>query len=163
MKKRQFIANNDQFCDIFDVETKTIYNWIEEGMPTVGKGQYNVPDCIEWRINYMIAKRLGPRLDPAQEVAKLNATKNEILKLELAEKSKELINTRSVLQMWSTILTNLRIKLLNIPKTYAQRWAGIENEYVAEDELEKLIRNSLEVLSEIKESEIKESEIKEDA
>lgn len=146
-KHRQYIVKYSDFQNIFDIDQPTIGDWIKEGMPVFDDREsgrtFNIPECIQWYKNREFAKKLGNRLDPSQEVAKKTAVQTELLKLELAEKTKELIKAETVIKMWSDILTALRTKLLTIPKSFSQLFAGIEDEYIAEAELEKIIRDAL--------------------
>lgn len=145
------IVGYEDFTKIFGIVHSTLNTFVEEGMPVYSEHprKFDTVECLSWLINREISKKLGPRLDPAQEVAKLNQTKNEILKLELSEKNKELIKSDSVIRLWSDILTSLRIKLLTIPKSFSQLFNGIQDEYVAEAELEKIIRDVLKGLSDV--------------
>lgn len=150
-QNRQFIVDYTDLERVFDIHQSTITDWIASGMPIFDesgtKRLFNIPDCIQWYKEREISKRLGPRLDPAQETAKKTAVQTELLKLELAEKNKELIKADTIIKMWSDILTALRTKLLTIPKTFSQLWQGIGDEYIAESELEKIIRDALDGLT----------------
>lgn len=40
----------------FSVNEKTIYDWVQSGMPKK-KGGYNLPACIQWRLGYLLDKK----------------------------------------------------------------------------------------------------------
>jgi phage terminase Nu1 subunit (DNA packaging protein) len=57
----------------------------------------------------------GDKLDPAQERAKLDATRRQVAELQLAERRRELIPRPAVVDTWTRIIVVVRGRLLALP------------------------------------------------
>jgi len=108
----------DTIAAVIGVTPRHIGNLIKEGMPTVGRGKYDLAACVQWYIDYRV--RLA---SPATKFdnARLRKMVADAKKREIEVKKLEgdLIPADKVAEAWTTILGAVRAKLLSIPTKMA--------------------------------------------
>lgn len=82
-------------------------------------------------------------LDPAQEKAKLDRKRTELVDLQLQEKKGILIPADEVEKTWSDQVVACRSKMLGIPNRLSAQLAVITDPHVIEAKLESTIREAL--------------------
>jgi phage terminase Nu1 subunit (DNA packaging protein) len=149
-QKQTYLVTASELANIFAVEPSTITNWKAEGMPVavISDNQkeirYCPADCIDWRFNKSKSKTT---YDFNEERARLTKLQGDKIELDLKERHGELVPANEIETIWAGILTSIKTRFLALPKTFAQLFNGIENEFEMEQELETQIRNILEDLS----------------
>lgn len=111
------IVNTEQLAEIFRTTTRTITNWVTEGLPVVhaggaGRGDesvFNVGDSFRWLLAREIAKASAETPD-----ARLRELQIEKLKMELDEKSRLLVAIADVESMLTEGIIAARRELLSL-------------------------------------------------
>jgi phage terminase Nu1 subunit (DNA packaging protein) len=149
--RKQNLVNQTALAAIFGVEQSLVALWTKnDGCPvhvdpnaTNKKNVvYNTPDVLDWYLT-----KQGLKADFNFERTRLTKYQADKLFLELEEKRGGLIEVNAVEKLWINILTNIRTKLLNVPKKIAPLFSGIKSEFELETEIESTIRDCLDDLA----------------
>ena len=105
-----------------------------EGLPTVGRGQYELGPCMAWYIRYLQGKldKLGPNTnsdtpDLVAEKTRLAKEQGDKLALENAIKRGQLIYAEDATEIWSDHISHAKSKILVIPSKLAPQLVNIDN------------------------------------
>lgn len=106
----------------------------EEGLPTVGRGQYELGPCMAWYIRYLQGKleKMGPNMnsdtpDLVAERTRLAKEQGDKLAIENSIKRGELVYASNVISVWSEHISNARSKLLSLPTKVAPQLVNQPN------------------------------------
>lgn len=143
------VADSLHISEIFGIETGTLSTWVAEGLPVVQEKprKINTKDAIQWYKDREIAKKVGPRLDTSQELAKKTQVQTELLKQELLVRTNKLVSADEIIEFWTSLINGVKFNLLNIPKSVAQQFDGITSDSELENLLIEQITAALETLS----------------
>lgn len=105
-----------------------------EGMPTAGRGQYELGPCMAWYIRYLQAKldKIGPNTnsdtpDLVAEKTRLAKEQGDKIALENAIKRGQLIYADDAAEIWSDHISHAKSKILVIPSKLAPQLVNIDN------------------------------------
>jgi phage terminase Nu1 subunit (DNA packaging protein) len=107
------------------VDPRTVTRWCGQGVPRNDDGTFDAPAVVQWRIARAEARG---ELDQRQRLARAQAERverqNEI-------EARALIPAAQAVEVWSSILTDARNKMLAVPSKLAPRLAYQPVEVVA--------------------------------
>jgi phage terminase Nu1 subunit (DNA packaging protein) len=105
-----------------------------EGMPSIGRGQYELGPCMAWYIRYLQAKldKIGPNTnsdtpDLVAEKTRLAKEQGDKIALENAIKRGQLIYADDAAEIWSDHISHAKSKILVIPSKLAPQLVNIDN------------------------------------
>jgi len=105
-----------------------------EGLPTVGRGQYELGPCMAWYIRYLQSKldKLGPNTNPETpdllaEKTRLAREQGDKLALENSIKRGQLLYADDVSRIWADHISSAKSKILVIPSKLGPQLVNIDN------------------------------------
>lgn len=105
-----------------------------EGLPSVGRGQYELGPCMAWYIRYLqsVLERRGPNgnadtPDLIAEKTRLAREQGDKLEIDNAVKRGELVYASEVATAWSNHIADARVKLLGLPSKVAPQLINQDN------------------------------------
>ena len=105
-----------------------------EGLPSAGRGQYELGPCMAWYIRYLqnALEKRGPAGHPETpdliaERTRLAKEQGDKLAIENAIKRGELVYASNVISVWSEHISNARSKLLSLPTKVAPQLVNQPN------------------------------------
>lgn len=105
-----------------------------EGLPTVGRGQYELGPCMAWYIRYLQGKldKLGPNTnaetpDLVAEKTRLAKEQGDKIALENAIKRGQLVYADEVERVWADHISSAKSKILVIPSKLGPQLVNIDN------------------------------------
>ena len=126
-----------------------------EGMPSIGRGQYELGPCMAWYIRYLQSKldKLGPNTNPdtpdlLAEKTRLAREQGDKLAIENSIKRGELVYVSEVVSTWSNHIASCRAKLLGLPTKVAPQLVNQTNANAIAGKLRDEIDAALYELSE---------------
>ena len=126
-----------------------------EGMPSVGRGQYELGPCMAWYIRYLQAalEKRGPNVIPdtpdlLAEKTRLAREQGDKLSIENSIKRGELVYVSEVVSTWSDHIVSCRAKLLGLPTKVAPQLVNQTNANAIAGKLRDEIDAALYELSE---------------
>jgi phage terminase Nu1 subunit (DNA packaging protein) len=126
---------------VLGVDPRSVMNFVEEGMPKDGRGDYPLAKCVQW---YIDRERQAARVSRGMndlDKARLRKTDAEARKAELEARQLhgELIPTTDHEEIVGDLCDRLRATIVNIPSSYGMRLeeAGV-SATVAESTLEAM-------------------------
>lgn len=140
-------------CNYFGVSTRQLANYRKMGLPTQGRNEYNVRECIEWYTNWKVQSALKTNQRPVQaneEELKLRKLEAEatLKEIEVATMKGELVNIADASRELSKHLTSVRNGITSFPARTAPFLVGVENERVARDILDREVVSLMNFLME---------------
>jgi phage terminase Nu1 subunit (DNA packaging protein) len=122
----------------------------EHGMPRVGRGEYDLVQCVHWFIDYkdqlIKEARRGDETEQQARARLVKATA-DLRELELAAARRELISVGTVKFLWERIVVSFKTKILSIPSKLPQRLIVCKDINQIKDLLEREIYEALSELS----------------
>jgi len=120
-KKKNPNPTHQQIAMLFAVEPRTITKWVNElGMPKIGRGQYNLAECVQWRCNYLEKKITALEnggLDGINQGTRLKKANAQIRENQLARMQRELVSLDEITPIITQGLNNIR----QLSASFAQR------------------------------------------
>jgi phage terminase Nu1 subunit (DNA packaging protein) len=127
-------VNVDAIAKALNLTTRRVHQLKAEGLPTVGRGQYELGPCMAWYIRYLQAalEKRGPNINPdtpdlLAEKTRLAREQGDKIALENAIKRQQLVYAEDVQQIWSDHISHAKSKILVIPSKLAPQLVNIDN------------------------------------
>ncbi len=129
--------SQEQVAKVFKVTSRTVANWVKEGMPVTKDGQYDLLEIQSWRFHRRFSKDAdGKEVDWD---AKYREFKARIEEGKFLTMIGQLISMQEVEDGLIQISTEIKRALLSLPRSLAPRLGGLEPR-----EIEKVIRERVE-------------------
>lgn len=148
-------VNVDAIAKALNLSTRRVHQLKAEGLPTVGRGQYELGPCMAWYIRYLQSKldKLGPNTNPdtpdlLAEKTRLAREQGDKLAIENSIKRGELVYVSEVVSTWSNHIASCRAKLLGLPTKVAPQLVNQTNANAIAGKLRDEIDAALYELSE---------------
>lgn len=148
-------VNIGTIANALNLSTRRIHQLKAEGLPTVGRGQYELGPCMAWYIRYLQGKleKMGPNMnsdtpDLIAERTRLAKEQGDKLAIENSIKRGELVYVSDVVGAWSEHISNARSKLLSLPSKTAPQLVNQPNANVIASKLREDIDTILYELAE---------------
>ena len=145
----------DEVARALNLTPRRVQQLKEEGLPTVGRGQYELGPCMAWYIRYLQGKleKMGPNMnsdtpDLVAERTRLAKEQGDKLAIENSIKRSELVYVSDVVSAWSEHISNARAKLLSLPSKVAPQLVNQPNANVIASKLREDIDTLLYELAE---------------
>lgn len=141
-----------------------------EGMPSIGRGQYELGPCMAWYIRYLQSKldKLGPNTNPETpdllvEKTRLAKEQGDKIALENAIKRGQLVYTDEVSRVWADHISSAKSKILVIPSKLGPQLVNIDNANVIAGKLRDELDAALAELAASDDEHLRIAEISEEA
>lgn len=135
--------NRAQIAAAFGVTTRSINQWVNEGMPRNDNGTYSLPDCISWALDRAIKKAPAPDPQEAQDwMTEFRKERAIRARLEREELEGQLFRRSDVTEAWINRYSHFKRNLLAWSKRLPGRVHGLgEREMIQaiEDEATHLL------------------------
>lgn len=152
--------NRKQLAAVFEISLPTVDDWVRRGCPGARGNvaqpyQFSLPAVVKWRVGELLKREPKPTAArnadagtlAEAELRKLTA-EAELKELELAKRREQLVTADTVRQLWRSMLTLFRVRVMALPTKRAREFAE-ENEWSRILEvLDADCRDCLTVLSE---------------
>lgn len=126
-----------------------------EGLPTAGRGLYELGPCMAWYIRYLqnALEKRGPNVNPdtpdlLAEKTRLAREQGDKLAIENSIKRGELVYVSDVVQTWADHIASARAKLLAMPTKLAPQLVSQSNANVIAARIREDIDAALDELAE---------------
>ena len=126
-----------------------------EGMPTVGRGQYELGPCMAWYIRYLqnALEKRGPNVNPdtpdlLAEKTRLAREQGDKLAIENAISRGELVYLDDVVNTWADHISSAKAKLLAMPTKLAPQLVNQTNANIIAGRIREEVDNALVELAE---------------
>lgn len=141
-----------------------------EGMPSIGRGQYELGPCMAWYIRYLQSKldKLGPNTNPETpdllvEKTRLAKEQGDKIALENAIKRGQLVYADEVSRVWADHISSAKSKILVIPSKLGPQLVNIDNANVIAGKLRDELDAALAELAASDDEHLRIAEISEEA
>jgi len=148
-------VNVDAIAKALNLSTRRVHQLKAEGLPTVGRGQYELGPCMAWYIRYLQAalEKRGPNVNPdtpdlLAEKTRLAREQGDKLSIENSIKRGELVYVSDVISAWADHISSCRAKLLGLPTKIAPQLVNQTNANAIAGKLRDEIDTALTELSE---------------
>ena len=122
----------------------------EHGMPRVGRGEYDLVQCVHWYIEFkdrLIKEARRGDESEQQARARLVKATADLRELELAHAREKLIDVSTVSLMWERLVVAFKTRMLAIPTKLPQQLIACKDIGQIKDALEREICEALSELS----------------
>lgn len=126
-----------------------------EGLPSVGRGQYELGPCMAWYIRYLqnALEKRGPNINPdtpdlLAEKTRLAREQGDKLAIENAISRGELVYADDVVNTWADHISSAKAKLLAMPTKLAPQLVNQSNANVIAGRIREEVDNALVELAE---------------
>ena len=127
-------VNIAAIANALNLTTRRVQQLKQEGLPTVGRGQYELGPCMAWYIRYLqnALEKRGPNVnadtpDLIAERTRLAKEQGDKLAIENSIKRGELVYVSDVVQAWSEHISGAKAKLLSLPSKVAPQLVNQPN------------------------------------
>jgi phage terminase Nu1 subunit (DNA packaging protein) len=127
-------VNIAAIANALNLTTRRVHQLKQEGLPTVGRGQYELGPCMAWYIRYLqnALEKRGPNVnadtpDLIAERTRLAKEQGDKLAIENSIKRGELVYVSDVVQAWSEHISGAKAKLLSLPSKVAPQLVNQPN------------------------------------
>jgi len=148
-------VNVEAIAKALNLTTRRVHQLKAEGLPTVGRGQYELGPCMAWYIRYLqnALEKRGPNVNPdtpdlLAEKTRLAREQGDKLAIENSIKRGELVYVSDVVQTWADHIASARAKLLAMPTKLAPQLVSQSNANVIATRIREEIDAALDELSE---------------
>jgi phage terminase Nu1 subunit (DNA packaging protein) len=163
-------VNIAAIANALNLSTRRIHQLKAEGLPTVGRGQYELGPCMAWYIRYLQAalEKRGPNTNPdtpdlLAEKTRLAKEQGDKLSLENAIKREQLVYAEDVARVWADHISSAKSKILVIPSKLGPQLVNIDNANVIAGKLRDELDAALAELAASDDEHLRISEISEEA
>lgn len=160
----------EEVAKALNLTTRRVQQLKEEGLPTVGRGQYELGPCMAWYIRYLQSKldKLGPNTNPdtpdlLAEKTRLAKEQGDKLALENAIKRGQLVYADDVSRVWADHISSAKSKILVIPSKLGPQLVNIDNANVIAGKLRDELDAALAELAASDDEHLRIAEISEEA
>ena len=126
-----------------------------EGLPTVGRGQYELGPCMAWYIRYLqnALEKRGPNVNPdtpdlLAEKTRLAREQGDKLSIENSIKRGELVYVSDVVNTWADHISSAKAKLMAMPTKLAPQLVNQSNANVIAGRIREEVDAALTELAE---------------
>ncbi|MHB1051345.1 MAG: hypothetical protein ACYC09_14800 [Bacteroidota bacterium] len=151
-QKKKYLTHA-QVALVFAVEPRTVTKWVNDlGMPKVGRGEYDLVQCVQWRCNYLEKKIREAEAGGAEGLSakhRINIATARKKENELALQERSLVNIEEVMPVIDKTLDIFRMKALTFSKRVAPALEGMESNAEREAILKENIHELLNDLTTI--------------
>lgn len=127
-------VNIAAIANALNLTTRRVHQLKQEGLPTVGRGQYELGPCMAWYIRYLqnALEKRGPNVnadtpDLIAERTRLAKEQGDKLAIENSIKRGELVYVSDVISVWSEHISGAKAKLLSLPSKVAPQLVNQPN------------------------------------
>jgi phage terminase Nu1 subunit (DNA packaging protein) len=122
-----------------------------EGMPKVGRGQFDLISCIRWYIKYLqtkieehSVKSRRPEIIAlrGQQLRRLRAAA-DLKEMEVASRREQLVKTSDVRALLSDMAFIVKARFMSIPATLSAELLGETSRVMIQAKIEKAFKNCL--------------------
>ena len=131
------VSSIKQVAKTFGVSTRTVDYWIRDGMPKTADGSYDIAAIHHWRIE-RLSKNKGHQSEADYFDIQYRKVKYELAKLDLQERTGELISLKKVQEDLGNEILIIKQKFLALPQQVACLLKGLE-----EVEIQKILYSKL--------------------
>lgn len=163
-------VNIGTIANALNLTTRRIHQLKAEGLPTVGRGQYELGPCMAWYIRYLQAalEKRGPNTnsdtpDLVAEKTRLAKEQGDKIALENAIKRGQLIYADDAAEIWSDHISHAKSKILVIPSKLAPQLVNIDNANVIAGKLRDELDAALAELASANDEHLRPSEESDEA
>ena len=122
----------------------------EHGMPRVGRGEYDLVQCVHWYIDFkdrLIKEARRGDESEQQARARLVKATADLRELELAHAREKLVDVSTVALMWERLVVAFKTRMLAIPTKLPHRLVACKEMGEVKELLEAEISEALSELS----------------
>ena len=137
-------------ANALNLTTRRVHQLKAEGLPTVGRGQYEIGPCMAWYIRYLQAalEKRGPNINPdtpdlLAEKTRLAREQGDKLAIENAISRSELVYVDDVVNKWADHISSAKAKLLAMPTKLAPQLVNQSNANVIAGRIREEVDNTL--------------------
>lgn len=148
-------VNVDAIAKALNLTTRRVHQLKAEGLPTVGRGQYELGPCMAWYIRYLqnALEKRGPNINPdtpdlLAEKTRLAREQGDKLAIENAISRGELVYADDVVNTWADHISSAKAKLLAMPTKLAPQLVNQSNANVIAGRISEEVDNALVELAE---------------
>lgn len=163
-------VNVDAIAKALNLSTRRVHQLKAEGLPTVGRGQYELGPCMAWYIRYLQSKleKLGPNTNPETpdllvEKTRLAKEQGDKIALENAIRRGQLVYADEVSRVWADHISSAKSKILVIPSKLGPQLVNIDNANVIAGKLRDELDAALAELAASDDEHLRIAEISEEA
>lgn len=136
---KNFFCSVSDLAELFDVDIRTVQNYVIEGMPREDRGKYNLFDCVQWRL-----QQLKTKIEEAERgdatLYKLRQEeqflKNEMRRVALNKLQNSVIDSETVRAAW---IRQIKVIVSNIDAAAPR----INNQIAGDGKTLKVIRDEI--------------------
>ncbi len=143
-------VNVGTIANALNLTTRRVHQLKAEGLPTVGRGQYEIGPCMAWYIRYLQAalEKRGPNVNPdtpdlLAEKTRLAREQGDKLAIENAISRGELVYLDDVVNTWADHISSAKAKLLAMPTKLAPQLVNQTNANIIAGRIREEVDNSL--------------------
>lgn len=119
-------------CTVLGVQMSRIYQYTHEGMPKVGMDLYDLPACVQWRLDRAVS---NPKSAPNKISDELKRSTKAKIDLQIAQMRGELIPRELAEQTVLALLSMTATQLESLPPRVASDLAGLSSPMDVQDHL----------------------------
>lgn len=153
-----------------NITARRVQQLKSEGMPSAGRGRYELGPCMAWYIRYLQGKldKLGPNTNPETpdllaEKTRLAREQGDKLALENSIKRGQLLYADDVSRVWADHISSAKSKILVIPSKLGPQLVNIDNANVIAGKLRDELDAALAELAASDDEHLRIAEISEEA
>lgn len=148
-------VNVGTIANALNLTTRRVHQLKAEGLPTVGRGQYELGPCMAWYIRYLqnALEKRGPNINPdtpdlLAEKTRLAREQGDKLAIENAISRGELVYVDDVVNTWADHISSAKAKLMAMPTKLAPQLVNQSNANVIAGRIREEVDNALVELAE---------------
>lgn len=148
-------VNVEAIAKALNLTTRRVHQLKAEGLPTVGRGQYELGPCMAWYIRYLqnALEKRGPNVNPdtpdlLAEKTRLAREQGDKLSIENSIKRGELVYVTDVVNTWADHISSAKAKLMAMPTKLAPQLVNQSNANVIAGRIREEVDAALTELSE---------------
>ena len=144
----------EYIADLLGVSERRVQQYVNEGMPRLGRGEYDVKVCIRWIVNKLkeeneALENLGST-PMQQERLKEIQLKNIDRRTKLRIVNGKYVSKEAVKLAWTTELSNIKKAFLSFPFVLGYALEGVIDSVDRREIIEKQVNEMLKDLADLK-------------
>ncbi len=143
----KWIVGTNELCEVLDVTRRRLTDYVKEGMPKLGRGKFDLPSVIRWRITRAenVANAQVKHFNEKQELQQTNV---EIRKIELAQMRGELIDQNLVAPFINELGSLVATQFDSIGQRCCNELIGVTDADVIQEKINNECRSARETIAE---------------
>lgn len=132
---KNYVDNPESVAKLFGVSKRTVFRWIEDGLPREKDGRFNLPEIQLWHSSRKNVRKQGAVKDPDRINWEERYRKAKALREERrnAIEAGKLVTIKEVEAGLVQILTALKQAILRLPYIFAARLANQDERTILKD------------------------------